>query len=115
MKTLLVEEKIKTKYLLDLEAAIIKAHFYVKNTGDSISLNEFLNVTQAGNELILFETGVIYPAYLSIFQIERRKKYNIDSCYVIDKHGVARCVDLKKFSFEIIEKEINEEDFIKWF
>ncbi|XIH10881.1 hypothetical protein C1N87_31150 (plasmid) [Priestia aryabhattai] len=115
MRTLLVEEKIKTKYLLDLEAAIIKNHFYVENTGCLITLNDYLNLAPVKDELILFEAGVIYPAYYTIYQIERRKRYNINNCYVIDKHGAARSVELRRSNFKIIEKEVNEKDFIRWF
>lgn len=114
MNTFLIEEKTKTHYMLHLEKGIVQKKFYVQNTGPSILFNNFSPI-KVENDFVLFKTDGIYAAYQTIFQKEKMLKQMSNSCYVIDLHGVPRCINLDQFNLKIVEKTITEEDFIKWF
>ncbi|QJX80955.1 hypothetical protein [Priestia megaterium] len=114
MKTSLIEEKTKTHYMLHLEKGIVQKKFYVQNTGTSILFNDF-SLTKVDNDFVLFKTDGIYAAYQTIFQREKTQTQMLNSCYVIDLHGVPRCINLDQFKLKVVEKPITEEDFIKWF
>jgi len=114
MKTFLIEEKTKTQYTLHLEKGIVQNKFYVRNTGPSILFNDF-SCIKVERDFVLFKADGIYAAYQTIFQTEKSLKQMVNSCYVIDLHGVPRCINLEQFKLKVIEKPITEEDFIKWF
>jgi hypothetical protein len=114
MKTSLLEEKTKTQYMLHLEKGIVQNKFYVQNTGPSILFNNF-SCIKVESDFVLFKSDDIYPAYQTIFQTEKSLRQMVNSCYVIDLHGIPRCINLEQFKLKVIEKAITEEDFIKWF
>lgn len=114
MNTSLIEEKTKTQYMLHLEQGIVQHKFYVQNTGPTILFNNFSRI-KIENDFVLFKSNGIYAAYQTTFQKEKTLKRMASSCYVIDLHGVPRCINLEQFKLIAIEKPVIEEDFTKWF